>query len=208
MTTLRYNVNQSGVAKVVTQVKTVVGATTFQGRSATQISVAETVQQSGASDILFAGNHYLSVGTNAVRLLGTASTFRVNGSDVTQTIGLTTALSDLDFSLVPGVPTSELTTATASFLPSSTAGTTFSVASTLQFAGYETVTVPAGIFTDACKFVQIIDSGVATTVTRWIAQTSGVLVRATRDGETQELIAATVNGTALAASAKQRTKTR
>jgi patatin-like phospholipase/acyl hydrolase len=60
---------------VATQVTTVVGPVTFDGRAATRLTIAETIQTSGETDQLFSGSHHVALNNEAVQLLGTVSSF-------------------------------------------------------------------------------------------------------------------------------------
>lgn len=79
--------------------------------------------------------------------------------------------------------------------------TTTDQTKTKKFAGMETVTVPAGTF-KSCRFeetVQATTLGKTTTdiSTHWVAFGSGLEVKTVAGTSTTELIAATINGSAV-----------
>ena len=202
-TALVYTSESSASTQQVQQFATVAAVgTTFNGQSANAIQVRETVQTGGSSssEVRFDGTHYMTLSDHQVYLLGTVSRYRSQGSAVTQTIELSPALPDLDFRLTVGgstVPANSVISASVS--PVSGLGSAgLNASSTVTFVGFETITVPAGTFTDACKFEQRVTTGASRTTTRWLARGSGVVLRVESGGTTQRLVSGTLNGVAIA----------
>lgn len=201
-TALVYTSESGGIAQQVQQFATVAAvATTFNGQSANAVNVREIVQTGGSSssEVRFDGTHYVTLSDHQARLLGTVSRYRSQGSAVTQTIALSPSLPDLDFRLAVGGSTvlaSSVVSATVSPV-SGLGNATFNASSTVTFVGFETVTVPAGTFTDACKFEQRVTTGSSRVTTRWLARGSGVVLRIESGGTTQRLASGALNGVAI-----------
>lgn len=189
-----YNVRESGVDKTVSQVSTVEGAATFGGRSVTRVAVRETVKSAGVPDLLFEGANYLSWNDAALLLSGTTASVQQNGSSVVQTLTLTPPLPDVDFGLTVGSSSQTASSTGVSFAPAAAAASSFATSVKLTFVGFETVTVPAGTFVDACKFSQDLMTATQRTTVRWIARGSGVMLRSVSGSTTQELASATLDG--------------
>lgn len=85
---------------------------------------------------------------------------------------------------------------------------TLTSVSTLRFAGFETVTVPAGTFTDTCRIDSATTmSGTTTRTSTWYANRHGFIVKAVdADGVSRELVGAQV-GSQLIAGTVQRPTT-
>jgi hypothetical protein len=194
----RYNVVQGGLSSTATQVQTYQGTAVFQGQNAIRVTVQETRQATGVPDVLYAGTNYVTLANNAaVMLLGTVASFDQSGTTWSQTLALSPAQPDLDFALAAGAARSSSSSVSVSFSPAAPTPTTFTAASTLTFAGFETVTVPAGTFANACKFVLDLTASSNQTTTRWIARGSGVMLRSVSGTTTQELVSATLDGNAV-----------
>jgi hypothetical protein len=200
-TALVYTSESGGTTQQVRQFATVAPATTFNGRAASAINVREIVQASGSpsSEVRFDGTHYLALSDHQVQLLGTVSRYRHQGSMVAQTIALDPPLSDLDFRLAVGSSsTSTYSVISASVAPVSGLGSaSLNASSAVTFVGFETITVPAGTFPDACKFEQRLTTGSPRITTRWLARNSGVVLRVESGATTQTLASGTLNGVAI-----------
>lgn len=200
-TALVYSSMASGVAQQVWQFATVAETVACDGKPAGAINVREIVQTNGnpASETRFDGTHYVTLSDHRVQLLGTMSRYRSQGHTVTQTIMPNPPMTDLDFRLTAGSSTAPLNSVvTASVSPASGQGSaTFHATGTLIFVGTETITVPAGTFTDACKFEQHVTTGTPRITTRWLAKGSGVVLRIESGGTTQQLVSGTLNGVAI-----------
>ena len=116
-----------------------------------------------------------------------------------QTLVLSPALADLDFRLAVGGSTAAANAVvSASVSPVSGLGSaSFNARSTVTFVGFETITVPAGTFTDACKFEQRVVTGSTRVTTHWLAKGSGVVLRIESGDTTQRLVSGTLNGVAI-----------
>lgn len=188
----------SGAAdRTARQTWTVEGAATTGGRAATRVALAETVSAAGVPDETFAGAVYLTLAEEAVEVLATEARFDGSAGEVTQTLSMSPARPELDFSLAKGEARSLLSVATLSFAPAATAPAPFAGTTRIVFDGFENVTVPAGTFANACKFtVDLMTSGQLQT-TQWVARGSGVLLRSDTASESQQLVSASVDGTAV-----------
>ncbi|MGD9942294.1 MAG: hypothetical protein AB7L76_00650 [Burkholderiaceae bacterium] len=176
------------------QTQTVEGSATLNGQSATRIAISETIQAPGKPDETFQGINYLRLSEQVVSVVGTSSVFDKGGQAVTQTLSFAPAAPDLDFSLAVGASKTASSTASLSFNPPSKSGSSNGTV-VITFEGFETVTVPAGTFQDACRFKLSITTSSAQTITRWIARESGIVLRTVSStGESQSLAAASING--------------
>lgn len=198
-TALVYTSEGGGSTRQVRQFANVAAvATTFNGQTANAVNVREVVRTGGnaATEVRFDGTHYLLLSDHQVSLLGTVSRYRSQGIAVTQTIALSPPLTDLDFRLPVGSSTAQAhSTISASVAPVSGLGNaSLNASSTVAFAGFETITVPAGTFVDACKFEQRLTTGSPRVTTRWLAKGSGVALRIDVGGTTQRLVSGTLNG--------------
>ncbi|MFY9480148.1 MAG: hypothetical protein WAQ08_21140 [Aquabacterium sp.] len=198
-TALTYTSEGGGSTQQVQQFATVAAiATTFNGQTANALNVREVVQTVGtpSSEVRFDGTHYVALSDHQVQLLGTVSRYRSQGSMVTQTLALSPSLTDLDFRLAVGGSTVAASSViSASVSPASGAGTaSLNASSAVTFVGFETITVPAGTFTDACKFEQRVTTGSSRVTTRWLAKGSGVVLRVDAGGTIQRLVSGTLNG--------------
>lgn len=201
-TALVYTSEGGGSTQQVQQFANVAAvATPFNGQTANAIHVREIVQTGGhaATEVRFDGTHYLTLSDNQVQLLGTVSRYRSQGTAVTQTISLSTPLTDLDFRLPVGSSTASANAViSASVSPVSGLGSaSLNASSAVTFVGFETITVPAGTFTDACKFEQRLTTASSRITTRWLAKGSGVVLRIDSGGTTQRLVSGTLNGVAI-----------
>jgi hypothetical protein len=177
-----------GTARQATHVETQQATETFGGRDTMRIAVQETLVTTGQPDLLFSGTQHVALVDSAVWLVGSSADYTQSGSSATQSFTLAPALPDLDFALTVGASRTDTATMTVG-------SKTASARSILSFTGFETVTVPAGTFTDTCKFVVEVYAPNLMRTTRWIAQGSGVLVKAVSDtNDTQSLVSATVDG--------------
>ncbi len=195
----RYQVQQGAVTRQVTHTATVVGAASSNGRAGTRIDIRETVQATGVTDVLFDGTLYVALADSKLQLLATETRFTQSGVAKTQTLTLNPSAPDLDFSLASGATSSTLSSVTVNLVPAATSSGTFNATTNVSFAGFDTVTVPAGTFTDACKFVQELVTSTRRTTTRWIARGSGVVVKSVTGTDTQSLVSGTIGGVAIAA---------
>ena len=198
---LVYDSVSGGITQQVRQFATVAESVTCNGKPAGAINVREIIQASGSpsSETRFDGTHYFTLADHRVQLLGTISRYRSQGNMVTQTIMPNPPLTDLDFGLAVGGSSGAATSAvTASVSPTTGAGSaTFNASGIVNFIGVETITVPAGTFTDACKFEQRVTTGSPRVIVRWLARGSGVVLRTESVGTTQNLVSGTLNGVAI-----------
>jgi hypothetical protein len=122
----------------------------------------------------------------------------LNGERMTFGVTLTPAVSE-GFSLAVGESRSS-GTLTARTVATAGGRTTQDESNTLisstRFHGFETVTVPAGTFVDACRIeVVTTRAGVATTTTTWYANRLGVTLKVRNaDGSGTDLVGAAIGG--------------
>lgn len=206
-----YAVRRGGVDQRVTVTSTPQGLVSLQGQSAWRLLVSETLVTSGQPDQLSSSEHHVLLDGSLLQLLATRSDFAQGTRSVSQTIVLSPALPELDFSLAAG---SSLTATAAAQLDLAVGGASaghsgWTSALTLRFVGLDTVEVPAGRFEQACHFEQrLVSNGQVQTSQRWLAAGSGVLLKMTTDGDTQELVSARIGDTALTATAAATTRGR
>lgn len=196
----QFAVSSGGVDRIATQTQTVEGPSIFNGHAATRIAVAETVPATSSRlSESFQGAYYVTLADQAVRVVGMTSAFDNAGQSVTQALTFSPPQPDLDFSQAAGDSATTASAAIVSYDPPAfaPAGTLTSSAK-LVFLGFESVTVPAGTFHNACKFGLDVTTSGTRTVTRWIARGSGVLVRSeANNGDVQRLMSAKIDGAAV-----------
>lgn len=194
-----YRETGDGIERSAEQTQTVEGPARLAGQPATRIAVSERTTSPGQPDETFTGAYYLMLADQVVRMVGTTSLFDHAGQQVGQTIALDPPQPDLDFSLAQGAASTSSGTATISLDPAPAPATRSPVSMTLRFDGFESVTVPAGSFTNACKFTLALTIDATTvTSTRWLARGSGIVLRTEAGNTSQALVSASIDGVPLA----------
>lgn len=188
----RYRSTVGGVTGEVRHTETVGTVTRFNDYLLSRITVQETMDMPGSPSQSFDGVQYIELRDRAVMLLAMRAQLR-GGTTTAQIIELDPPRPDLDFSLSVGQSREGATKAEITFEPASSAQR-MDLQTRLTFAGFETVTVPAGTFANACRFSLESSGSSVRTVVRWIAAGSGVMIKATSAGSTQELLSATIGG--------------
>ncbi|MBN9425517.1 MAG: hypothetical protein J0H09_03320 [Burkholderiales bacterium] len=159
----------------------------------------QTVIQNHSQMLGLGGNTYIQVD-------GTRETVYGSTSDVTTGGTATTVNSPplvMDSGLAPGQSETFSYTSTTSYAGTPVPITASSIAytQTRRFEGFETVTVPAGTFVDACKWSYeiAVTSPVAslTTSTLWISRGTGITLRILSGGSDDVLMSGTLNGRAI-----------
>lgn len=209
-----YAVRQGGVDQRVQVTSTAEGAVSLEGQTAWRLAVSETVSITGQPDQLSSSQHHVLLDGTLLRLLATRSDFAQGGGTVTQAIVLSPPAPELDFGLAAGSSRTASTSARWSLGAAGSAATTPSAGNwtsevTLSFVGLETVQVPAGTFSQACRFEQRLVTGGSVQVSqRWLAAGSGVLLKAVNGADTQELVSARIGDQVVAVAARTRASTR
>lgn len=205
-----YAVRQGGVDQRVQVTSTAEGAASLEGQPAWRLSVSESVSIAGQPDQLSSSQHHVLLEGALLRLLATRSDFAQGGSTVTQAIVLSPAAPEMDFGLAAGSSRTASAEARWSLTTSSTARTgKWSSEVTLSFVGLETVQVPAGTFSQACRFEQrLVTGGVVQLSQRWLAAGSGVLLKAVTGADVQELVSARIGDEVVMAAVRTAQSTR
>ena len=193
-TTLNYRMNStvSGQTGVLDHSETQQGQVAIDGRTLLSLSLTETETFPGRAAETLSGMHYYDYASGQMRIWQT----QLTGAGSQQLFRYNPGVLDIDFGL--GVGQSSSSTSSVEATDSSYNGGQayrFQTVSTVTLTGFETVTVPAGTFVNACRFAfsgtwgsQPINS------TQWIARGSGVVVRSVdSEGRVDELVSAQIN---------------
>lgn len=192
----RYRSTVGSVTGEVRHTETVGTVTRFNDYLLSRITVQETMDMPGSPSQSFDGVQYVELRDRAVMFVAMRAQLP-GGTTAAQIIDLRPPRPDLDFSLSEGQSREGATTAEVTFEPAAPAQR-MDLQTRLTFAGFETVTVPAGTFANACRFTLESRGSSVRTVVRWIAAGSGVMVKATGASATQELLSATIDGSPVA----------
>jgi hypothetical protein len=181
---------------------TVVGPAPFQGNTVTRIDAVASDNQSGGSSTI---QLYVSwnAATGALTQYGTILDGTLQAGPTTvvthQTAVYTPPFVDATYTLNVGGSLTQTSaqqisgTTTINGVAQPPQNTTSSTTSTITFAGFETVTTPAGTF-NTCKFTEST-AGEAGTSTSWVARDYGFEVKSTAsNGNTQTAVSVKVNG--------------
>lgn len=159
---------------------------TFQGQSAIEAE---------ATAFGLTGQTYIQQQGTRETVYGSVSQVTTGGTATT----VNTPALVMDSGLLPGQSETATYTATTSYAgtpaPIPTSAITYT--QVRRFEGFETVTVPAGTFADACKWTYEISTSAppSTTVsTLWMSRGTGITVRILSLGSDDVLVSGTING--------------
>ncbi|MFC4249934.1 hypothetical protein [Sinimarinibacterium flocculans] len=199
---IRSTDGQSGADLTTTSDSVVMRSTTFKGNNAneTESTVQARSQSNPEVNSDSTTYSYTRLDGTTLKIFGVVTEAEAQGFTITTTISNEPPAEER-FDLLPGQSYTQSYTTTQE--NGSVGGfqippteTQFTVKTT--YVGQESVTVPAGTF-NACKFTEdataTFDGQTSTsTATTWMAVGSGQFLKSVSEGDTNELISASING--------------
>lgn len=189
----------SGVVVSTNKVENeILGPKTFNGQSSIEEKTQLTILTGTGAGTTSESRSYFQVQPPKVLTLGAFTQIASSGF-TTETTTVFNPPTEFNYSLSAGQSVTTVATGTSTTqitgVPIGPQVSTFSYTITYTFLGFETVTVPAGTFTDACKWTYVTTtSGVTATSTHWMSKKGAPLKTVSGNDVTELMPGSNVNG--------------
>ena len=193
---LNYRLVENGAVTQTSKTESeIVGPTTFNGRSAIEEKAKVEILTGTGAGTKDESRNFLAVQGLDLLALGSVTQATDSGVTLTQTTVLDPpAVFRFSLSAGQSVTTNYVATTTTTGLPFGVPPSTSSQSVTYTFLGFEDVSVPAGSFGAACKWlISTTVDGQTVSTTQWITR-KGVPLKSVEGTSVTELTSGTVNG--------------